>query len=117
MRLTSYIAAAIADFPKVITPETVARACSECGLSAQEFCDAFAKEVAGGFLEGSVTWSDGDAAMNALWGYISLSLMKHTPIPDYAFGVFLAFDAGETIQEKSSDARTTELLNALHEKA
>jgi len=117
MDLRLFIKNAIDAFPDGIRTEAVAVAASDLGLSLSQFCDAFAKEVDDGFLAGRYSWSDGDVAMNALWGYISRSLMKDTPIPDYAFGVFLAFDAGETIHEKGSVARTTELLNALHEKA
>ena len=117
MDLSHLIISSIAGFPKVISADEIDGAALKLGLSPSQLCDAFAKEVADGYLAGRYTWDEGDVAMNALWGYISLSLMEHTPIPDYAFGVFLAFDAGEVIQEKSSDACTTELLRALHEKA
>jgi len=55
--------------------------------------------------------------MNALWGYMTLTLSKDTPFPDYVLGVFLAFDAGEVISDNDSDTKTKELMNTLHTKA
>jgi hypothetical protein len=121
VKLTPYISAAIADFPKVITPETVTRACSELGLSAPEFCDAFAKEVAEGYLSGAITWSDGDVAMNALSGYFFIHTPKNESIPDYAFGVYLAFDEAEYVhpgdpKDFDNESRTRALLRDLEQK-
>ncbi len=115
--MKSFIAKTIAEFPHYPSAESVEAASSELGLSPSAFCDAFAQEVVSGYLSERYTWAEGDKAMNSIWCYICLSLIEHTAMPNYAFGVFLAFDAGEVVQEKSSDARTKELLSALHEKA
>jgi hypothetical protein len=115
--LQPYIATAIAEFPKGVTPELVARACSHLGISQVEFCDMFAKEAAHGYLDGSLTWRDADSAMNALSGFFFLHLPKGAPFPDYAYGVFLAFDAGEVFPEPDNERATKEQLASLHAKA
>jgi hypothetical protein len=86
-------------------------------MSEAAFCDLFAKEVAQGYLDGAISWSDGDAAMNALSGYFFVHLPKEVPFPNYAFGVFLAFDAGETLEEPDNERTTKQQLEALQEKA
>lgn len=117
MQLRSQIEAAIADAPGIVTPEAVAGACSSLGLSATAFCDLFAKEVTKAYLDGTIGWSDGDAAMNALSGYFFVHLPKDVPFPDYAFGAFLAFDAGEALEEPDNERTTKQQLAALQERA
>lgn len=121
MRLTSYIATAIADFPKVITSETVEHACSHFSLSPLEFCNAFAQEIAESYLNGTLPWSDGDTAMTALSGYFFAHAPKNAPFPDYAFGVYLAFDEAEYVhagdpEDFDHESRTRTLLRDLAKK-
>src|ERR1700731_1393134 len=117
MSLKPYIATVIAESPKAVTPELVARACSDLGILQSELCDMFAKEVAHGYLDGSLTWRDADSAMNALSGFFFLHLPKVTPFPGYAYDVFLAFDAGEVFPEPDNERVTKKQLTSLHAKA
>jgi hypothetical protein len=117
MSLRSYITKAVADFPKVVTSEMVSPACSSFGFSPTEFCDLFAKEVARDYLDGKLSWSDADVAMNALSGFFFVYLPPDAPFPDYAFGIFLAFDAGETLEEPENERITKKQLETLNENA
>lgn len=117
MELKDCIASAIAEFPKIVTPETASRVGAAIGATESVFCDLFAKEVATSYLGGTLTWTEGNAAMNALSGYFFLHLPKESLFPDYAYAVFLAFDAGETSEEPDNERITKEQLGALHAKA
>ena len=117
MDFRPYITEAIAAFPKIVTPEAVSPVCTAFGVSPTDFCDHFAKEVARGYLAGDLSWSDADSAMNALSGFFFLHLPKDAPFPDYAFGVFLAFDAGEVLEAPENERITKEQLASLHAKA
>jgi len=116
MNLQSYITEAIAAFPKVVTIELVSRACTTLGVSPSDFCDRFAKEVARGYVDGELSWPDADSAMNALSGFFFGHLPMGSPFPDYAFGVYLAFDAGEDFEEPANERVTKEQLARLHAK-
>jgi hypothetical protein len=117
MNVHSYVAKAIADFPMVVTADTVSSASAALGVSPTEFCDLFAKEVSREYLEGKLSWVDADTAMNALSGFFFVHLPKEGPFPDHAFGIFLAFDAGETVEEPENERITKEQLATLNEKA
>ena len=112
MDMRPYITSAIASFPKVLAADVVLPACSQLAISPAQFCDYFAKEVTREYLAEELSWLDANAAMNALSGFFFAEV---SPIPDYAFGVFLAFDAGETQAEP--EQITKEQLASLHEKA
>ena len=99
MNFRPYIDEAAAAFPKVMTPEMISRGCAAFGFSVTAFSDAFAMAVAREYLDGKLSWSDADAAMNGLSGYFSLHLPTEVPFPDYAWGIYLAFDAGEIAQD------------------
>ena len=117
MGLRHYITGAVTAFPKVVTPEIVSSACTELGVSPTEFCDYFAKGVAGSYLDGQLSWLDADAAMNALSGFFFVHLPKDAPFPDYAFGVFLAFDAGEMHAAPENECVTRAQLAGLPPRA
>jgi len=89
-----------------------ADACKALGLSSTEFCDVFARSVATGFLSGTYSWESSDAAMNGLSGY-GFALSSHHSLPDFAFGVFLAFDAGETLLPPANETVAREQLSRL----
>jgi hypothetical protein len=61
-------------------------------MTPSDFLDRFARHVVSGYLDGRFSWLQCDTAMNVLTGLMS-SLYQE--FPDLAFGVFLAFDAGE----------------------
>jgi hypothetical protein len=92
-----------------VPASAVAKVCKEDGMSSVEFCDVFARAVANGYLKGTYSWAFGDAAMNGLSGY-GFSLSEHHNLPDFAFGVFLAFDAGETLLPPDNEVTTKEQL-------
>jgi hypothetical protein len=117
MNLPAHIKEAVAAFPKIVTPEVVSAASAALGVSATEFCDLFAKEVAREYLAGELSWSDADCAMNALSGFFFVHLPAAAPFPDYAFAVFQAFDAGEIVAEPENERIAREQLASLHEKA
>lgn len=56
-------------------------------------CDRLSKEVAESYLEGEISWDDGDMAMNCLfaWAYGP----EDAGLSDFAMNVFLAFDQAE----------------------
>jgi len=65
-------------------------------VSPQEvraFCDAFARRLVERCLTGGLTWADADLAAN----HIFELMVQHCGdrVPDYAWEVYLAFDAGE----------------------
>jgi hypothetical protein len=66
--------------------------CKQESLSLPAFFDRFAERIASRYLSGTLTWKEGDLAMNQA----SFLMATHChPIADYAHAVFLAFDAGE----------------------
>src|SRR6476620_7462816 len=117
MNLRRYITDATLAPPKAVAPEVVSSACAELGISPTDFCDHFAKEVARAYLGGELSWLDADTAMNALSGFFFTHLPKESPFPDYAFGVYLAFDAGEVLEAPENERITKEQLGNLHAKA
>jgi hypothetical protein len=117
MNIRRYIDNAIAALPNVVTPDMVSVACMELGVSPAGFCDHFAKEVARSYLAGELSWMEADAAMNALSGFFFMHIADGAPFPDYAFGVFLAFDDGEMLEEPENERIAKERLESLHEKS
>lgn len=105
MNFSLSISNAIAAFPKIVAADEVAAASARMGVSPTAFCDLFAKQVAHDYLAGRLPWTDADMAMTALSGYFFTQLPEGEAFPDYAFGVFLAFDAGETAAEPEEITR------------
>ncbi len=117
MNVRPHITEAISAFPKAVSPDMVSRACSVLGISPTEFCEHFAKEVTRAYLDRELSWSDADGAMNTLSGFFFRHLPQGAPFPEYAFGVFLAFDAGEVLEKPENERMTREQLANLHAKA
>ncbi|WP_434212479.1 hypothetical protein [[Pseudomonas] boreopolis] len=67
----------------------VEAACANAGISRDAFYDNLAWYVANEFAAGRLTFEDGDAAMNWIFG------MAQFALPELAFEVFSAFDDGE----------------------
>jgi hypothetical protein len=63
--------------------------CAKHGLTKDEFCHAFARVVALGFVQGELSYAEGDAAMNCLFGIVDIDLRG------LAWEIYHAFDAGE----------------------
>jgi hypothetical protein len=63
--------------------------CSLHGITADRFCYLFAKLVAEEFAQGEISYADGDAAMNCLFG------VAVNDLSGFAVEIFQAFDAGE----------------------
>ena len=78
---------------KPLDASIVGTTCKELNMSENDFYDAFARHAAGEFLKNFDLWDDCDMAMNHLFGFAS-AIRKHI-LPDFAFSVYLAFDAGE----------------------
>ena len=92
-----------------VPASAVGEVCKKEGMSSAQFCDAFAREVASDYLKGTYSWEFGDAAMNGLSGY-GFALSEDHSLPDFAFKVFLAFDAGETLLPPDNEVTTKEQL-------
>jgi hypothetical protein len=67
------------------------------GLPFDDFCNAFALTVARRFDDSTMTYHAADAAMNALSGMMTSHLASddEANLPEPAWSIFLAFDAGE----------------------
>lgn len=63
------------------------------GIGLPDMCDRLSKEIAEGYLQGEISWDDGDMAMNCLfaWAYGP----DDVGLPDFSMNVFLAFDQAE----------------------
>jgi hypothetical protein len=55
------------------------------------FLERFTRYIVEGYVSGRLTWLSCDTAMNNLSGLMA----QYFLMPDYPWGVFLAFDAGE----------------------
>ena len=88
-------------------------AASDLRLSLHDVCDAFAKRVAQGYLDGEYSYAIGDTAMNSLFGFAYP--MTGTGLPSLARQVYEAFDQGEyhhvgEPEELQGEVRTRSLL-------
>lgn len=81
-----------------LDPAIVNQLCQALGVSPHDLFNEYAKQVADGFLAGRYSWVSADSAMNAFFAYWSTHSQAFN-LPDFAFGVYLAFDAGELSQE------------------
>jgi hypothetical protein len=66
--------------------------CRREQIAPAVFLDQFARHIVTGYLDGRFTWLSCDTAMNILMGLMSTVYLE---FPDFAYGVFLAFDAAE----------------------
>jgi len=64
-------------------------ACAEAGITREVFYDALAWYVANEFAANRLSFEDGDAAINRIFGLAQFAL------PELAFEIFSAFDDGE----------------------
>jgi len=64
-------------------------ACAEAGITREVFYDALAWYVANEFAANRLSFEDGDAAINWIFGLAQFAL------PELAFEIFSAFDDGE----------------------
>ncbi len=67
--------------------------CAAEGSDAAMLLEGVAKHIVQGYVDGTWSFSDADAAMNHFWAF--LLFRKEYVFPDYFHIVFLAFDAGE----------------------
>lgn len=74
------------------------------GLQFDECCNQVALRVARQFDSGDLSYNDGDAAMNVVWAGI-VDTLEDSPMPEPAFAIYEAFDAGEPVAPET--ARTT----------
>lgn len=65
--------------------------CQQEQIETAVFLERFARFIVEGYVAGRFTWLSCDTAMNGLSGLMS----HYVLMPDYPWGVFLAFDAGE----------------------
>lgn len=74
------------------------------------FCDGFARRLVELYLSRHLTWADADAAANNIFSLMVEECGER--VPDYAWEVYLAFDAGECT-EPGGDATTRPLVEAI----
>lgn len=99
---------------RFLTVEDIEPHCKAAGYSFSEFSDAFARRVVERYLSDDLSWSDADVAMNHVFEIMTYHCAP--TLPDYGWGVYLAFDAGEYIAP-FGDEVTKPLLAKLHETA
>lgn len=77
--------------------EEILAYCERSSFSTEFFCNEFSVYVANGFSEGKLSYEFCDSAMNYLWGFITTPPVfgADKDIPEPAFAIFQAFDAGE----------------------
>jgi len=63
--------------------------CAKHGVDKDRFCYLFAKVVADEFVNGEMSYSDGDVAMNQLAAIMDIDLRG------FSLDIYQAFDAGE----------------------
>ena len=113
MTLSSLIQSVSAEVPTVATLEQFA-ASSEVTLFS--LLDAFARELAEGYLHGKYSWEFGDSTMNNL--YSCAYGNSDMCLPEFARQVFAAFDEGEYVHAGESpdldgEPRTKKILVSL----
>jgi len=74
-----------------VTKDDVNAYCEQKQISTSLFLEKFARYIVEGYVTGRFTWHSCDTAMNNLSGLMA----QYALMPDYPWGVFLAFDAGE----------------------
>lgn len=74
------------------------------------FCDTFSHRLVALYLGGQLTWLQADAAANNI--YVLMVRDCGGRVPDYAWDVYLAFDAGE-YRTPGEDATTRPLIEEI----
>ena len=77
-------------------PDGIERFCATHSMTADQVADRFAMHVALEFAGGSLSYRDGDAAMNALFG-------AYEGLQGFGWEIFLAFDEGEFHHQGDSE--------------
>ena len=80
-------------FDRMPTLAEVEDVASSQRISAEEVLDRFARRVAERYLDGVYSFGDADMAMSNLFGWGTA--VTGTGLPEFAWKVFGAFDAGE----------------------
>lgn len=74
------------------------------------FCDAFSRRLIEFYLGGQLSWVQADAAANNIYELMVKDCGDR--VPDYAWEVYLAFDAGESTSP-GEDATTRPFIEAI----
>jgi hypothetical protein len=116
MTLQNLIQSASVERPSAAVLE---QAAVTLNTSLNALLNAFAREVAEGYLDGKYSWEFGDTVMNNL--YSCAYVFSDLCLPDFAWNVFAAFDEGEYIHtgespELDGEPRTKALLLQLIER-
>ena len=85
--------------------------CQREQITATAFLEKFVRQIVTGYVEGRFTWLSCDTAMNGLSGLMT----QYKIFPDYPWGVFLAFDAGEN-HPNTTDLTPDEVTRPLIDK-
>lgn len=88
------------------------------GLEHGDAIDVVALVAAQQFLDGSISFDKGDQILNLLWIRITDDLVEHgadSPMPELAYKVYDAFDAGEYHHGDGKDPVTTYTVPALRD--
>jgi hypothetical protein len=98
-----------------LTNQDVEKFCVQNKISLADFFEAFARNVASGYVEEKQTWEFCDSAMNHIYGIVLLAKLPR--FPDFCWNVFEAFDIGELMLKPGSgetpDSVTKPLIKAL----
>ncbi|MEG3790599.1 hypothetical protein V1318_10775 [Lysobacter sp. CCNWLW3] len=71
--------------------------CAKHGVDKARFCYLFAKMVAEEFVNGEMSYADGDAAMNQLFAIMDIDLRG------FPLDIYLAFDGGEYLRREDPE--------------
>jgi hypothetical protein len=93
--------------------EALDQAAEALGLPLPDLFDQFARAVAHDYLQGHLTWSDADAAINELQGAVISFYPSLLDGRDLMWEVYLAFDEGEWNHANPLDLQGEELTTAL----
>lgn len=88
------------------------------GLQHNDAIDVVALVAAQQFLDGVLSFAEGDQLLNLLWVRITDDLVEQgsdSPMPELAYAIFQAFDEGEYHHGDGEDPVTTYTLPALRE--
>ena len=104
-------------YKKPPTAAQLEEAANSMSISLETLLDAFAREVAEGYMSGKYPWEVGDRAMNNL--FATAYGPADICLPQFAYDVYIAFDEGEYIHkdqpEFDGEPRTKALLRPLLE--
>jgi hypothetical protein len=99
----------------LLTNQDVEKFCAKSKISLEAFFEAFARNVAFGYVEEKHTWDFYDSAINHIYSIVLLAKLPR--FPDFCWNVFHAFDTGELHLKPGSsatpDSVTKPLIEAL----